>query len=355
MSVLKYIAPAVVTTLGLCTHACAQSTLTLYGTLDLAYGSFMTSAPAAKSHPVTKVDGNIMLTSYLGFKGVEDLGNGLKTGFVLESFLRPDTGGAGRSDTDVFWARAANVWLQGGAGKVVLGRQATLGYAQVVAFNPFGGSFGLSPAVRLTYKANAAGNDKGDNGWSNAVSYVSPSWSGLTVSAQAQAAETTDKSERASYAVSLNYAAGPVAVGLVAHTLRSAEAPKANLTAGQKQNFAMASASYDAGFAKFFAQYGVYDNAGYTGATKIDTSLVQLGATVPVSAAGKVLVSVGQSREKPVSGGSTPKTDHNIASLAYDHWLSKRTDVYAAFMLDDEDLPGYRAGRSYIVGIRHAF
>lgn len=51
---------------------------------------------------VTKVDGNVMVTSYLGFKGVEDIGGGLKAGYTLETFLRPDTGAAGRSDADVF-------------------------------------------------------------------------------------------------------------------------------------------------------------------------------------------------------------------------------------------------------------
>lgn len=353
MSVIQKVLPAVVICLGAMPAAQAQSSANLYGVVDLAYGSFQSSALQAASHHLTKVDGNVMVTSFLGLKATEDIGGGLKAGFMLETFLRPDTGGAGRSDTDVFWGRAANVWLQNSLGKVVLGRQATLGFTQVVAYNPFGGGFGISPAVRLTY--GAWGNDKGDNTWSNAVGYVSPVIGGLTVSVQAQAGEAVDKSERTSYGASLAYTSGAVSLGLVAHTLRSAELPKPNLTAGQKQNFVLASGSYDAGFAKFFAQYGGYDNAGYTGASKIDTTLFQLGASVPVSAAGKVLVSVGQSSEKPVAGGTTPHTDHNIASLGYDHWLSKRTDVYAAFMLDDEDLPGYRSGRSYMVGVRHAF
>lgn len=353
MSVIQKFFPAVVTCLSAVTAAQAQSSANLYGVVDLAYGSFQTSALPAASHHVTKVDGNVMVTSYLGLKATEDIGGGLKAGFMLETFLRPDTGGSGRSDTDVFWGRAANVWLQNSMGKVVLGRQAALGFSQVVAYNPFGGGFGISPAVRLTY--GALGNDKGDNTWSNAVSYVTPAMAGVTVSVQAQAGEAVDRSERTSYGAAVAYTSGALSIGVVGHTMRSAELPKPNLVAGQKQNFVLASGSYDAGFAKFFAQYGAYDNAGYTGASKIDTTLVQLGATVPVSSAGKVLLSVGQSSEKPITGGTTPDTDHNIASLAYDHWLSKRTDVYAAFMLDDEDLPGYRAGRSYMVGVRHAF
>lgn len=351
MSVVHKLIPAAVTTLALAS-AHAQSSSTLYGAVDLTFGSFQTSAsPVDKK--VTKVDGNTMVTSFIGFKGVEDIGGGVKAGFALETFLRPDTGAQGRSNTDVFWGRNANLWLQNSLGKVTLGRQASLGFLQAAAFNPFGGAFGLAPAIRLTY--GAKGNDKGDSAWSNAVGYTSPTVAGLTVSAQVQMGETVDKAERTSLGGAVNYVAGPLSLGLVAHTLRSAEAPKTSLSYGEKQNFVMASAAYEAGFAKFFAQYGQYDNAGYTGASKIDTSLVQLGASVPVTAAGKLLVSIGQSTEKPVDAVTPRTTDHNIASVAYDHWLSKRTDVYVAFMLDDEDLPGYRAGRSYMVGVRHAF
>lgn len=89
------------------------------------------------------------------------------------------------------------MWLQNSLGKVTLGRQATLGFSHVVAFNPFAGGFGISPAVRLTY--GAWGNDKGDSAWSNAVSYVSPAMSGVTVSVQAQTGEAADRAERTSY------------------------------------------------------------------------------------------------------------------------------------------------------------
>lgn len=353
MSVFQKIFPAVITFFGVATAAHAQSSATLYGSLDIAVGSFQSSALAAASKHVTKVEGNVMVTSYLGFKGVEDIGGGLKAGYTLETFLRPDTGAAGRSDADVFWGRNANVWLQNSLGKVTLGRQATLGFSHVVAFNPFAGGFGISPAVRLTY--GAWGNDKGDSAWSNAVSYVSPAMSGVTVSVQAQTGEAADRAERTSYGASATYTSGALSLGLVAHTLRSAEAPKSSLTAGQKQNFVMASGSYDAGFAKVFAQYGQYDNAGYTAASKIDTSLFQIGASVPVTTAGKVLASVGQSLEKPVAGGATLRTKHTITSVAYDHFLSKRTDVYAAFINDQESLAGYKSGQTYLVGVRHAF
>jgi predicted porin len=341
--------------LGACAAAQAQSSLNLYGVLDIAAGSFQQSGlqgSAANKH-VTKVDGNQMITSYIGLKGTEELGDGLKAGFLMESFLQPDTGGSGRNGADVFWGRAANVWLQGGWGKMTLGRQINLPYSQVVAYNPFGGGFGLSPAIRLTY--GAWGNDKGDSGWSNGASYATPTMAGFTGTVQAQAGEATDGSQGSSYALGASYVNGPLALAGSWQTLRSATAPKPAFAKGQRQTFGLLNASYDAGFAKFFAEGGRYENHGFTNGARINTTLYQLGAAVPVTATSKVLASFGQSKEKPVEGGTTPTTLHNILTVAYDYWLSKRTDTYAAVMMDNEKLTGFKKGYSYVLGVRHAF
>lgn len=355
MSFQKHITPAVL--LALAAGAQAQSSLNVYGVIDLSVGSFQKSGVSggADNKHVTKVDGNQLVTSYIGFKGVEDLGDGLKAGFVLEGFLRPDTGASGRfGSADPFWSRAANVYLQGGFGKVTAGRQINLLYANVIAYNPFVGAFGLSPAVRLTFDGSW-GNDKGDSGWSNAVTYSTPNLSGFTASVSAQAGETTDKSQRESYAVLAAYTAGPFSVGGAWQTVGSAQAPKAAFAAGQRQTFGMAGASFDAGFAKFFAQYGALGNNGFSGSSRIDTKLFQLGASVPVTPMSKVMASFGQSKEKAVEGGTTPNTTHQILTVAYDYNLSKRTDTYVAYMLDNEKLANYKKGHSYVVGLRHAF
>ena len=107
--------------LSLLPAAQAQSSLQLYGVVDLSFGSFQYSGTEGSTDNTrqSKVDGNQMVTSYIGFKGLEDLGGGLSAGFVIEAFLRPDTGAAGRNDTtstaraDPFWGRASNVYLKG--------------------------------------------------------------------------------------------------------------------------------------------------------------------------------------------------------------------------------------------------
>ena len=341
-------------------HAQAQSSVTMYGVLDITFGSFQLSNSTGVK-PVTKVDGNQMITSYIGFKGVEDLGGGMKAGFVLESFLRPDTGASGRNNAtpnvvkdDLFFTRAANVYLQSDYGKLTIGRQINLVYAQALGYNPFGGAFGLSPTIRLTF-GPGTGNDRGDSGWSNAITYATPNMGGATVAVSYQPGEAADKSERASYAIAANYVSGPFAVGGSWQTVRSAQDPKLDFTKGQRQTFGLLNTSYDFGVAKAFVQYGELSNSGFAGGARIDTKLYALGASVPVSAKGKVLASYGVSMEKPVEGGTTPKTKHTVLTLAYDHYLSKRTDIYTAVMVDEEKLPGFKTGRTYLVGLRHAF
>jgi len=360
MSPKKIFAPAALLALmGLAPGVHAQS-LSMYGVIDITAGSFQTSyQEGTVNSRATKVDGNQMITSFFGLRGTEDLGGGLKAGFMLESFLRPDIGGSGRTGADVFWARAANVWLENSLGKVVVGRQGTLLFTNTLSYNPLGSAFGLSPAIRLTFLGGGplAGNDKSDSGFSNAISYFTPNLSGFTGAVQVQFGESAD--EDTTYALSAQYKAGPFSIGGAWQTVESAEAPKANFAAGQKQNFGTLGVSYDAGFARLFGQYGEFRNYGFTAsADQIDTKLFTLGAAVPVSKAGTVIAAYGQSTEEATGTGTTPDTDHTVFTLAYTHGLSKRTTAYAAYMMDKEDRatgPKFKTGHTYLVGVRHAF
>ena len=63
----------------MCSNACAQSNVTLYGVLDLG----MSHASDVGGGRQTLVDSGVMQGSRLGFKGTEDLGGGLSALFVL--------------------------------------------------------------------------------------------------------------------------------------------------------------------------------------------------------------------------------------------------------------------------------
>jgi len=363
MSIQKKLSPALLIMLGLASTAQAENTLNMYGLLDLSFGSVENAHVEGVKARTTSVDSNRMTTSFIGFRGSEDLGGGLKAQFTLESFLRPDTGASGRyGSSDPMWTRNANVALVGSFGKVAVGRTMNLIYGQEIGFNPFGGSFGVSPIVRLTFGGNwinpsSSFNpnvEKSDSGWSNTVAYYSPNLSGFTGTVVYQAGESADNAEGDSYAVGGTYVNGAFAATLGYQEVQSAEAPKVNFTKGQKQKFGLLGVSYDFGVVKAFGQYGQIKNDGFTSATYLsagDIDLYQVGVSIPVTASGKILASYGQGKFKP--DASTGDIKHTIVAVGYDHNLSKRTDVYANYIYDDQT--DMKSGNTYMVGIRHAF
>lgn len=118
--------------------AFAQSSMTIYGNLDVALdnvhkgqgdvsGTLLNSVPAvaaAFSAPstVTRVVSSISSVNALGFKGTEDIGGGYKGGFVLEGQFQVDTGAQSGQDGRM-WGRQAFVSLTTPYGEVRLGRQ----------------------------------------------------------------------------------------------------------------------------------------------------------------------------------------------------------------------------------------
>jgi predicted porin len=122
--------------------AWSQSNVAIYGNLDVAVDHISktqgnvtgtvfglngtTPVPnsiASPSQSVTRMTPSLSQQSFFGFKGVEDLGNGMKANFVLEGGIQLD-GGTLTNDGRLF-GRQAYVALTTQAGEVRLGRQAS--------------------------------------------------------------------------------------------------------------------------------------------------------------------------------------------------------------------------------------
>ena len=110
--------------------ASAQSSVTLYGTIDLN-GRYVKN-DGSDSRLSLSQDG--INSSQLGFRGIEDLGGGLKAGFVLLSGVNADTG----TSNAKFWNRKATVSLMGGWGEVRLGRDYVPTFWNNTIFDAFG-------------------------------------------------------------------------------------------------------------------------------------------------------------------------------------------------------------------------
>ncbi|MDB5875047.1 MAG: gram-negative type outer rane porin protein [Ramlibacter sp.] len=105
-----------------------QASVTLYGLADLAVEHLTNTAPGSGGLTrMPSIAGSI--PSRLGFRGVEDLGNGLSANFVLEMGLAMDSGSFNQGGRP--FGRQIFVGLAGPWGAMAAGRQNTMfSYAQ---------------------------------------------------------------------------------------------------------------------------------------------------------------------------------------------------------------------------------
>ncbi|WP_374317847.1 porin [Aquabacterium sp.] len=323
-----------------------------YGTIDMSFGSFEGFHAKGSDTRATKVESGAMTTSFIGFGGSEDLGGGLKAEFALESFLHADTGGQQNNWAGGFWGRDSYVALSGGFGRVIAGQYDNAFYGQCLSYSAFSGSFGFSPSTILLFGDYGYFDDYVvglgfDTSWVNSLTYESPNFGGFTFSAQFSPKEvvSSNPSSRDSYTLSGNYSAGPLSLGLnYAVTGYNSTAYLA------KKNAYQLGASYDFGVLKVMGQYA--EAKTKDGSDTIATlKSYELSIAVPVTAEGTVLAAYGEAKYTGDYFGDTFK--RRILSLAYDHRLSKRTDVYAAFKYDGAS--SLESGDTFAVGIRHAF
>lgn len=101
------------------------SQVTLYGKIDEG----LLVGKTRHGDATFDVKSGFTAGSRWGIKGVEDLGNGLKVGFILEQGYNVDTGAAADNDHGAF-NRESALYVDGGFGRLTFGRLGTLGFAQ---------------------------------------------------------------------------------------------------------------------------------------------------------------------------------------------------------------------------------
>jgi predicted porin len=335
--------------------AFAQSNVTISGVADAYYGRV--SNDGYKS--LNAVNSGGLSGSRIALNGAEDLGNGLKAIFQMEQKFNITDGAS-----DLTTTRQSYVGLAGSFGAIVAGRLQTPGY-YVGKFDALA-SAAISPQAILAGGAMIGGavgstiapSDAGR--LNSAVAYLSPNFGGFSgvvaASTSNYNSETpiTDPAaagtaDEGAYAVGLNFATGPVAVGFVHHNIQNLNS---NEDLDAKEN--MIGASFNAGF---LTVLGSYQNAKLKGAET--NSLWQVGVVVPVGA-GNIHAAFGKLKMKDgVDLGAKSYT------VAYTHGLSKRTTAYAGYnVTTNEDNQSLKAAgaveaggkaKALVLGVRHTF
>ena len=353
--------------------ALAQTNVTIYGNIDMGIMS-RSGHNGAVANGQTQFDlQGISSQSHIGFKGVEDLGNGLKALFDLQYRVSPDV------SSGLAQAGHQYVGLTGGFGTAVAGYLDGIRYGIYGKYNPFG-NYSVGNFASMTTQYDRA---------ANAVAYISPSIGGFTlilaaatntqgpegslnaihVPASTKAGNTGD--DRL-VSVNLIYANGPLSIDLDYETTRAVGYRDSQLYV------ATGGVSYDFGVVKLSGVYDVIKgdpNSFIGGNTTFASAAFGLapgqeynrrnwfiGATVPVGKF-KILASYGQVKDRTLDDADASKY-----AFGARYALSKRTELYAdvAHIKNDRNAAytinpmGNSAGTSvgvtgFDVGIRHSF
>jgi predicted porin len=284
--------------------ASAQSSVTLFGVLDLNVRHIK------NNDTLTIMSQDGIASSRLGFRGVEDIGGGLRAGFWLEAD---------------FWNHTF--------------------------FDPFGTN-GVGSSVNAFGTFNGATTLVRAN---NSIGYFLPSMSGFGGQVMLSAGEGQVNQGNKHFAGRLTYAAGPLSAGIAYG--KTDAGPLGDWT-----RFNVAG-SYTMGAARLMAQYNQGEGSGGADNGKKQT-LWLLGAVVPMGAHTFKASYVNSNS----SGTGIDARDANQIALGYQYDMSKRTALYGNFARVSNDAgAAYTAGgggstltagkdsTGMEVGIRHTF
>lgn len=309
--------------LGLQQQAVAQSSVTLYGIADAGIGKAKTDG----DRRVNMLSGSTMNNSdsIIGVEGTEDLGNGYQVGFNFESPLSLNDGSAGYA---TFWGREANVWIEGGWGRLTLGRHLNPSYNAEWVWELTGGA--NYSVAELTY--NYAG--KGDVWTDSQFMYTSPEFGGF----QAELAYVfkDDAGGGATWDIGLVYDDGPIAAGLA---INKAKGEKTNYSLGGKYRV---NEAFDV--AASYARTGDDNGSVNPDRDVPERRRFTLGASYHT---GPFTVTLDLARDmKNHWYGDNKKYTNGVLEGRYA--LSKRTFIYGAYLRFDGD-------NNYSLGLQHSF
>lgn len=375
----------------------SAASVTLYGIIDtgFAYNSYNDDNYSTLTDNADNSFGMMSgqsSGSRFGLKGVEELGNGLTVGFILEDGFYSDTG----AEKDQMFDRESSIYIEGGFGKFGMGRLSTLANDSGTTglggyFSSFGtgwGDVGVQNYMQA-YRPNRM---------DNMVYYKTPNFAGAEVWVLYGMGNEEDKtyenesSRDRYYAAAVTYNNGGLSLYGAVDVLNKASFGKNNTADTEDDQITITAAvNYDCGFAKSYLGVHWFDNAKAVGSSSFGGDWgrmgnfnkdndgnfvhegfgdangwsVMLGVDIPVGN-GKVKTTLGYldaSSDNEGIGGAGADQDLKrfMVGAGYEYYLSKRTTVYmgAGYLQDSIDTAkGNSYDPSWVqvnCGLKHKF
>ena len=373
---------AAVAVLGAFAGSALAADVQLYGLIDTGLRYLHSDADTNKDATNSfSMESSMASGSRFGFKGTEDLGNGLTVGFVLENGFTSDDG----AEKGVFFDRESSLFLQGGFGKVAFGRMGSINngtssWGKYGMISAFGTSWG-------DYAAQAGTWAMGAGLWDNMISYQTPTFAGVTVYAQYgmgnavkdyNSVENESSSDRY-YALGATYANGPLNLYLAVDSINYATYNgKSETTSDVDDSLTVTlGGNFDFEVVKLFAGAQYFDEIKLStmkGAVQLDSGTLagkmegwSLGVSASIPAAGGTVLVGAAYLDAEAAGSVTGDAKDDelnrwIVSAGYDYPFSKRTDVYGVVTYNQDQMDSKTAANDrdpsvygVMVGLRHKF
>lgn len=375
----------------------SAASVTLYGIIDtgFAYNSYNDDNYSTLTDNADNSFGMMSgqsSGSRFGLKGVEELGNGLTVGFILESGISSDTGAM---SPDGLFNRESSIYIEGGFGKFGMGRLSTLANDSGTTglggyFSSFGTGWGDVGVQSYMQAYRPLRMD-------NMVYYKTPNFAGAEVWVLYGMGDEEDKtyenesSRDRYYAAAVTYNNGGLSLYGAVDVLNKASFGTNNSFDTEDDQITITAAvNYDCGFAKSYLGVHWFDNAKAVGSSSFGGDWgrmgnfkdnddkyvnrgfgdangwsVMLGVDIPVGN-GKVKTTLGYLDASSDNEGLDGKdVDQDLkrfmVGAGYEYYLSKRTTVYmgAGYLQDSIDTA---QGKSYDpswvqvnCGLKHKF
>lgn len=335
--------------------ASASDSVAFYGVMDVGL-SVDQGGVAGTS---TRVTSGMATQSRWGFRGVEDLGEGMSAFFVIEGGIHADNGTSTQNNT--LFGRTTIVGLRGRYGAVSAGLQDTPLFTTLnVVVDPLRNGIVRSNNLMPPTGFRAP----------NSVLYRSPEIAGFSGDLMYSAGEVAgDEAAGRAFGGSFGYSGGPLAARIAYHRKNN---DSATVTGTDPARNLLFGASYDLGLARLHFGYEVNKGrnsaplnngaAVFGGAAPIastDSRDLLLGAALPFGASTVVLTYVR------MMDRTVHNQDAEQLGAAYMYAFSKRSDVYASYgVIHNHNGAAYTEGnseepgtgnRQLAMGLRHRF